>query len=207
MKLKRKKSAIGVSHVEYLGHVIGADGTKPCDTNIEKIRKFLPPRNSTEVRSFLGLTGYYRKYIIDYAKIASPTVKLTKKHCVFVWKEEQEESFIILKKKLISAPLLAYPDREKVQVLSVDASITGLGAVLSQVDNFETMANKQVVSYASKTVSGPTANLSIHHLESLAAVWGVNQYEHYLKGRRFILITDCSSLLYMFKCSKRLHQN
>lgn len=202
LKLKRKKAAIGISHVEYLGHVIGADGTKPCKRNIVKIEKFPSPRNSTEVRSFLGLTGYYRKYIQNYASIASPLIKLTKKNCKFIWTEAEQEAFDILKENLMSAPILTYPDRNKVQVLSVDASITGLGAVLSQVDDFESMGNEQVISYASKTVSGPTANLSIHHLESLAAVWGVNQYKHYLKGRRFILITDCSSLLHTFKCTK-----
>ena len=128
--------------------------------------------------------------------------ELTRKDSKFVWQNAEEDAFQELKQCLISAPILTYPDPSKVQVLSVDASIVGLGAVLSQVDDFETMENEQVISYASKVVSGGAANLSIHHLESLAAVWGVNQYKHYLKGRKFILITDCSSLLFTFRHSK-----
>jgi hypothetical protein len=202
LKLKRKKSFIGEDSVEYLGHILGAAGSSPCDRNIIKLKAFPPPRNVSEVRSFLGLSGYYRKYVQGYASIAAPLIKLTRKGTTFNWSETEQVAFEKLKNCLTSAPVLTYPDRNKVQVLSVDASNIGLGAVLSQVDNWESMENEQVISYASKAVRGATANLSIHHLESLAAVWGVLHYKHYLKGRKFILITDCSSLLYTFKKSK-----
>jgi hypothetical protein len=202
LKLKRKKSFIGEPSVEYLGHILGAAGSSPCERNIEKIKVFPAPLNVSEVRSFHGLSGYYRKYVPGYATVAAPLTRLTRKNTTFKWCQDEQEAFENLKIALISAPILTYPDRNKVQVLSVDASNIGLGAVLSQVDDWETMANEKVISYASKAVRGPTANLSIHHLESLAAVWAVVHYKHYLKGRRFILITDCSSLLYTFKKSE-----
>ncbi|KAG0812203.1 hypothetical protein G6F19_013349 [Rhizopus arrhizus] len=109
------------------------------------------------------------------------------------------EQFI---KALTETPILSYPDRKKIQVLSVDASLKGLGAILSQVDDAETMANERVLSYASRGLRGSEVNYAITHLEALAVVWGVTHYKHYLKGRHFVLITDHSSLVYIFKPSR-----
>lgn len=127
---------------------------------------------------------------------------MTRKNCKFQWEKEEKNAFKIVKENLCSAPILAYPDPSKIQVLSVDASLLALGCVVSQVDSWENMENEQIISFASKAISGAAKNYSIHHLESLAVVWAVNQYKHYLKGRKFILITDCSSLLHTFKSTK-----
>ncbi|KAG0780700.1 hypothetical protein G6F22_009945 [Rhizopus arrhizus] len=160
---------------------------------------FNVPANVDEVRSFLGLTGYYRKYVPNYASVAEPLTRLTKKKVGFSWGAEQQEAFDYFLVALTRAPILVYPDRQKVQVLSVDASGKGLGAVLSQVDDAATMENERVISYASRGLRGSECNYAITHLEALAVVWGVTHYKHYLKGRHFILITDHSSLVYIFR--------
>ncbi|KAG0731511.1 hypothetical protein G6F23_015236 [Rhizopus arrhizus] len=100
---------------------------------------------------------------------------------------------------LTSPPLLSYPDRRKYQVLSVDASKSGLGAVLSQVTDLYSLANEQVISYASRSLRGAETNYAITHLEALAVVWGVQHYRHFLLGRKFVLITDHSALRYVFQ--------
>ncbi|KAG0781438.1 hypothetical protein G6F18_011891 [Rhizopus arrhizus] len=199
LRLKRKKCRFGDSQVEYLGHLITGDGVLPSDHNINKVKKFNVPANVDEVRSFLGLTGYYRKYVPNYASVAEPLTRLTKKKVGFSWGAEQQEAFDYFLVALTRAPILVYPDRQKVQVLSVDASGKGLGAVLSQVDDAATMENERVISYASRGLRGSECNYAITHLEALAVVWGVTHYKHYLKGRHFILITDHSSLVYIFR--------
>ncbi|KAG1045094.1 hypothetical protein G6F43_011344 [Rhizopus delemar] len=199
LRLKRKKCRFGDSQVEYLGHLITGDGVLPSDYNIDKVKKFSVPANVDEVRSFLGLTGYYRKYVPNYASVAEPLTRLTKKKVSFSWGAEQQAAFDHFLVALTRAPILVYPDRQKVQVLSVDASGKGLGAVLSQVDDAATMTNERVISYASRGLRGSERNYAITHLEALAVVWGVTHYKHYLKGRHFILITDHSSLVYIFR--------
>lgn len=131
--------------------------------------------------------------------MAAPLQKLVKKNVAFVWGEEQEASFRRFQKMLTSPPLLSYPDRKKYQVLSVDASKSGLGAVLSQVTDLNSLANEQVISYASRSLRGAETHYAITHLEALAVVWGVQHYRHFLLGRKFVLITDHSALRYIFQ--------
>ncbi|EIE82990.1 hypothetical protein RO3G_07695 [Rhizopus delemar RA 99-880] len=133
LKLKRKKCKFGESQVEYLGHVITADGVLPSDHNINKVKMFETPAGVDDVRSFLGLTGYYRKYVPGYATMAEPLTRLLKKTVPFSWGPDQQSSFDQFIKALTQTPILSYPDRKKIQVLSVDASLKGLGAILSQV--------------------------------------------------------------------------
>jgi hypothetical protein len=203
LKLKRKKCFFAQDSVEYLGHQIGRQGTTPGERNIEKIKNFPSCTDVAAVKSWLGLTGFFRKYVPGYGSIVACLTKLTRKGVPFVWGDEQEEAFRKLKKALCTAPILVLPDREKVQVLSVDASHLGLGAVLSQVDDRETRSNERVVAYASRGLRSAEARYHIHHLEALAVVWGITYFKHYLKGRRFILITDHSSLVYIFRPPKQ----
>ncbi|KAG1206309.1 hypothetical protein G6F69_008927 [Rhizopus microsporus] len=203
LKLKKKKCSWAKSEVEYLGHKVTADGLLPGDHNIKKVLEFKVPTNGSEVKSFLGLCSYYRAFCKDFATHAEPLQGLVKKNALFVWGTEHERSFRHFQKVLTSPPLLAYPNREKVQVLTVDASLHGLGAILSQVSNLDNLQDEEVVSYASRTLRGAEKNYAITHVEALAVVWAVQYYRHFLLGRKFLLVSDHSALKYIFNPSKK----
>jgi hypothetical protein len=198
LKLKRKKCNFGEDKVEYLGHILGKDGNSPGERNIIKIKNFPAPTNASDIRSFLGLSGYYRKYVHRYGEIAEPLNRLTRKNCVFDWGVEQQEAFEYLKNALVTAPILSSPLRTAVQCISCDASTKGISFIASQVDSWENLENEQVLSYGSRGLHGSETRFSIHHLEALSVVCGVKYFKHWLKGKKFILVTDHSSLLYVF---------
>lgn len=158
LKLKRKKCFFGQESVEYLGHIIGKNGTSPSERNVEKVKNFPDCANASELKSFLGLSSFMRKYMPNYSSEVACLTKLTRKGVPFVWGPEQVAAFNKVKEMLCSAPVLAYPDKNKVQVLSVDASHEGFGAVLTQVDDWETRSNEKVVGYASRGLRGSEKN-------------------------------------------------
>ena len=120
-----------IQAVEYLGHVITPDGLKPNPKQVSAIQHYPAPESVSQVRQFLGMTSYYRRFIDGFATMASPLHSLTK-NATFIWTTECQNAFESLKDKLICTPVLAYPDFSKPFVLETDASIKGLGAVLSQ---------------------------------------------------------------------------
>ncbi|KAG1084625.1 hypothetical protein G6F40_014435 [Rhizopus arrhizus] len=122
LKLKGAKCRFGVSGVEYLGHQITKDGLLPTDKNVKKIMDMPAPTTSDEVRSFLGLVGYYRRFIVNFADTAHPLTSLIKKGAVFDWNQDCKAAFDSLKNSLVTPPLLDYPDRDQVQILTTDAS-------------------------------------------------------------------------------------
>ena len=134
---------------------------------IHAINKFPHPQNVDNVRSFLGLCGYYRSFIKNFATLASPLTKLLKKEIPFHWNEAQESSFRRLKEALTNAPVLAFPNYEVPFVLCTDASAKGLGAVLMQPD---TNGKNHAISFASRTLTIPEVNYSVTHQEALAVV-------------------------------------
>ena len=143
-----------------------------------------------DVRSFLGLTSYYRRFISNYADKAKPLHKLTEKNTQFMWSEDCQESFNMLKSALTQAPVLAYPSQNDHFVLDTDASNYGMGAVLSQKqDNSE-----KVVCYFSKSFSGPERKYCVTRRELLAIVMSIKHFHHYLYGRRFTVRTDHGAL-------------
>ena len=166
------------------------------------------------MRAFLGFTGYYRRFIQNYSKIARPLndllvgqctnkkVKKTKgkfKKSVFEWKESQQKAFDILKDKLINAPILAYADYSLPFVLHTDASITGLGAVLYQHQDEE----GRVVAYASRSLKLSERNYPAHKLEFLALKWAsTEKYHDYLYGAKFDVVTDNNPLTYVLTTAK-----
>ncbi|KAK9055581.1 hypothetical protein SSX86_026665 [Deinandra increscens subsp. villosa] len=158
---KFSKCAFWLKEVQFLGHVIGAEGIMVDPSKIEAVTKWERPRNPTEVRSFLGLAGYYRKFIQDFSKIALPMTKLTRKDTKFVWGVEQEEAFQSLKQKLTQAPVLTLPEGTDDLVVYSDASLRGLGCVLMQ--------RGKVIAYASRLLKKHEMNYPTHDLE-LAAV-------------------------------------
>jgi hypothetical protein len=116
----------------YLGHIISKEGVKPDPKKIEAVVQFPVPKREKDVKAFLGLTGYYRKFIADYSTIAKPLTKLLMKGVPWTWTSEEQESFERLKSKLVQYPILQFPDFQQPFVVTTDASNFGIGAVLSQ---------------------------------------------------------------------------
>ncbi|KAL8110718.1 hypothetical protein AgCh_026455 [Apium graveolens] len=176
--------------VQFLGHVVGKDGIKVDPVKIEAVSKWEQPKTPTEVRSFLGLAGYYRRFVKDFAKIATPLTKLTRKNEKFNWTEKCEESFQELKKRLVTAPVLALPDETGNFVIYSDASLKGLGCVLMQHD--------KVIAYASRQLKPHEQKYPVHDLELAAIVFALKLWRHYLYGEKCEIYTDHKSLKYIF---------
>ncbi|KAM0061095.1 putative nucleotidyltransferase, Ribonuclease H [Helianthus debilis subsp. tardiflorus] len=127
---KFSKCAFWLREVQFLGHVINSEGIMVDPAKIEAIVKWSPPKTPSEIRSFLGLAGYYRRFIQDFSKLASPLTRLTRKETKFVWGAEQETAFEVLKKRLTEDPVLTLPEGTDDLVVYSDASYQGLGCVL-----------------------------------------------------------------------------
>lgn len=193
LKLKPSKCHLFQSKVHYLGHVVSQDGVHTDPGKIEAIRDWPIPVTRTQVRSFLGTTGYYRRFVRDYANIAQPLHKLSEKAGAFVWSEECQEAFDKLKNALISAPILAYPREEGEYILDTDASNFAIGCVLSQVQDGE----EKVIAYGSKALKKEERNYCVTRRELLAVVEFLKKYRHYLGGRPVRVRTDHGSLRWL----------
>ncbi|GJT94575.1 putative reverse transcriptase domain-containing protein [Tanacetum coccineum] len=148
--------------VQFLGHVIDSEGIHVDPAKIESIKDWTSPKSPTEIRQFLGLAGYYRRFIEGFSKIAKPMTKLTQKKVKFEWGDKQEAAFQLLKQKLCSAPILALPEGSEDFIAYCDASKKGLGAVLMQ--------REKVISYASRQLKIHEKNYTTHDLELGAVV-------------------------------------
>ena len=137
LKLKPKKCSIFKTEVTYLGHIVSREGISTDPEKTKAVEKWSTPETASEVRSFLGLCSYYRRFVPDFATIAKPLIRLTEKNVPFVWTSDEEDAWLKLKNLLTSAPVMAYPDSKATFILDTDASQVGIGAVLSQVKNGE----------------------------------------------------------------------
>ena len=176
--------------LEYLGHLITENGVEPNPNKLEAVKNFKKPINAKDVRSFLGLGGYYRKFIKNFSTIAKPLTDLTKKDHTFDWTPKCEESFQKIKNCLCSAPVLKFPDYQEQFILTTDASNVGLGAILSQKGH--------PIHYVSRVLTEPEKNYSTTEKELLAIVWAVQRLRQYLLGRKFIIQTDHQALTWLF---------
>ena len=195
LKLKPNKCFFGFDTVKYLGHQISPDGVGPDPDKIESVKKFPVPQNRTGVRSFLGLTGYYRRFIEDYAIIIKPLFVATSEKQPFIWTNDCREAFEKLKEVLITAPVLVMYDHEQELRLHTDASGIGLGVILHQGDP----KKKTVLAYANRCLSPAETRYTTSEKEALAIVWGVERFRHYLFGRPFIVLTDHHALCWFRK--------
>ncbi|GJW91911.1 reverse transcriptase domain-containing protein, partial [Tanacetum coccineum] len=177
-------------HVEHLRHVINSDGIHIYHSKIKAVKNWKAPRTPTEVRSFLGLAGYYRRFIENFSKIAKSLTILTQKCKTFDWGEEQELAFQTLKDKLCNAPVLALPDGPEDFVVYCDASGIGLGCVLMQ--------RGKVIAYASRQLKIHEKNYTTHDLELGAVVFALKIWRHYLYGTKSVIYTDHKSLQHIF---------
>ena len=194
---KPSKCYIAYFEVEFLGHVVGRGQVKPRPAKIEAIQNAKKPETKSQLRSYLGLTGYYRAYIPNYAVIAAPLTDKTKKGepNKVRWGESQKIAFETLKNLLVKSPILHLPDLSKQFILRTDASDIGMAAVLMQEFNDD----KFPVAYASKKLSACQRNYSVIERECLAIVWAVGKFEPYLYGSQFSIETDHQPR----KCVKR----
>ncbi|GJR90411.1 putative reverse transcriptase domain-containing protein [Tanacetum coccineum] len=175
-----------IQKVQFLGHVIDRQSIHVDPTKIKSIKYWTSPKSQTEICQFLGLTGYYRRFIEGFSKIAKLMTKLTQKKVMFVWGDKQEAAFQLLKQKLCSARILALPEGSEDFIAYYDALIKGLGAVLMQRD--------KVIAYASRQLKIHEKNYTTHDLELGAVVFALKIWRHYLYRTKCTVFTDHKSL-------------
>ena len=195
LKLNSKKCLFAQEEVICLGHRLSRDGIGPDPANLEKIRKWKPPQNCTEVRQFLGLTGYYRQLIKDYAKIADPLTNLTKKDAEWLWSVREQTAFISLRDYLTSSSIMSYPDFTRPFWVKSDASGGGVGYVLTQKHE----KKEKVIAYGSKKLTPTQRRYSTYDREFFGVITAVRAYSHYLRHAHFFIVTDHRPLLNLRK--------
>lgn len=198
ISLKMMKCHWAMRQIKFLGHLVDQEGIQPDPTKLEAMRKLPPPRNVHELRSFLGLVGVYRKFVPAFADIAGPLYNRLTKNKLYHWEwtEACQESFELLKASMLSHPVLAHPNSEHPFRLRTDASNTGIGAVLTQLDGEE---NERVVAYYSRVFNAAQRNYSTTERECLAVIAAIEHFRPFLFGQNFTVITDHSSLQWLWK--------
>ncbi|GJV42957.1 putative reverse transcriptase domain-containing protein [Tanacetum coccineum] len=183
---KFSKCEFWLPKVQFLSHVIDSQGIHVDPAKIESIKVWASPKMPTEIRQFLGLVGYYRRFIEGISKIAKPMTKLTHKKVKFVWGDKQEAAFQLLKQKLCSAQILVLPEGSEDFIAYYDALIKGLGTVL--------MKREKVIAYASRQMKIHEKNYTTHDLKLGAVVFALKIWRHYLYGTKYTVFTDHKSL-------------
>ena len=193
VKLKKEKCVFMKSSVEYFAFVVDRHGIHPSPRKVQAIQEVSVPENPTELKSFLGLVNYYRRFIPDMATLVHPLNCLLAENISWKWTKQCHEAFQKLKDILQSAPLLTHYDAKKPLRLAVDASSYGLGAVLSHISDDE----EKPIAFSSRTLSPSEQNYSMIEKEALAIIFGVKKFHQYLFDRRFTLQTDHKPLAFL----------
>ncbi|XP_065925002.1 uncharacterized protein [Magallana gigas] len=191
------KCFIGFDKIDCLGHMVGNKCLEPEQDKIDAVRNAPIPQTKKQVRAFLGLAGFYRKFIPNFSAIAIPLSDLTKKGQPnkVIWTESQQRAFDTLKHMLSERPILKLPEFNETFILRTDAADDGIGAVLLQMEDDE----KLPVAYASRKLQPREKAYAIIEKECLAVVWGIQKFHQYLYGREFLLETDHQPLTYLNK--------
>jgi hypothetical protein len=193
LKLQPEKCEFLRTEVTFLGHKISERGVEPDTLKVEAIETFPKPNTVKQLKSYLGLIGYYRRFIPQFSKIAAPLHKLLKKDAKFAWGEDQEIAFRTLKQKLMSGPILRYPNFSEDFILTCDASNEGAGAILSQGE----VGKDLPIAYASRSFNKAERNYSTTEKELAAIVWGIKHFRPYLYGRKFRVVSDHKPLAWI----------
>jgi len=180
--------------VNYLGHVISAEGITPDPNKVKAIQEMVLPSFVCDIRSILGMSGYYRKFVPNYADIARPLTQLTKKHSRFHWTDECQQSFDMLCDALVSALILAYPDVTKAYKLYTNASQYAVGGILTQ----DFHAGERVLQYILHQLSSVQMRWACIERQAYAIIYSISKLRHYLLGSRFIVYTDHKPLRSLF---------
>ena len=191
LKLKPTKCSFAQHEVKFLGFVISSKGLAPDPDKVKAIRAYPQPKNLTELRRFMGMASYYRRFVSGFSDIAQPINKLLQKDSNFQWNTQCDRAFVTLKEALTSEPVLGFPDPTRNFIVYTDASDIGIGAVLCQTneDNSEF-----VISYASKAFSKAEKNWTTTDKESYAVVWALEYFHAYVYGRKVTIFTDHKAL-------------
>lgn len=193
LRLNTSKCRFGSQQVKILGHLVDREGIHPDPEKLSAIQKFPKPQSVTDVRSFLGLSSYYRRFIKNFAEISRPLNDLLKKNVGFMWTTDQQRSFEILKRALTTEPVLGHFNKECPIEIHTDASGIGIGAVLVQRQGEE----EKVIAYASRTLQKAERNYSTTERECLAIIWAIGKFRPYIFGQPFTIVTDHHSLCWL----------
>lgn len=193
LTLKSDKCHFAVEKVLYLGHVITKHGIEVDASKTDAVRTFPRPKTQRDVRSFLGLCNYYRRFIENFSKIATPLNQLLQKEAKFVWTEKCEAAFKNLKQALVTAPMLRYPDMNTPFILSTDASGTAIGYILGQKGPD---GKEMVVAYGGRSLRPDERKYTVSEQECLAVVEGIRAYKEYLT-HKFTIYTDHQALKWL----------
>lgn len=188
-QVKASKCSFAQQQISYLGHVISAQGVATEEDKIQSVQNWITPSNVKELRGFLGLAGYYRKFVRHFGLICKPLTTLLKKDTLFVWTSECDTAFLALKHALTTAPVLALPNFEKTFVLETDACDKGIGAVLQQ--------DGHPIAYLSKALGPKSSGLSTYEKECMAILFAVDHWRSYLQMGEFVIKTDQRSLIHL----------
>ncbi|XP_066596240.1 uncharacterized protein [Prorops nasuta] len=187
------KSEFCKTSVTYLGFIVDHRGLSTDPEKIRPIIDYPAPRNIKELRRFIGMASWYRRFVPDFATIVAPLNQLLKKNQAWVWATPQSNAFDTLKRKLTSTPTLACPDFNRTFCLQTDASNVGLGAVLTQTHE----QGECVIAYASRTLTPAEMKYTTTELECLAVLWSIKKFRGYLEGYKFTVMTDHNSLRWL----------
>ena len=200
LTLKPEKCHLGMAEVQYLGHRVGCGSQRPEPAKVEAVANWPTPTTKTQVLAFLGTAGYYRRFVPDYSTIAKPLTDLTKKNLPkqVLWSLACEAAFQALKQALVNAPVLAAPVPNKRFLVHTDASMYGLGAVLSQVGED---GGEHPVAYLSRKLLPREVSYAAVEKECLALVWALKKLSPYLYGQEFSLVTDHNPLVWLNRVS------
>lgn len=189
LKVKRSKCTFAQPQLKYLGHIISANGVATDSKSIEAVRSWPVPQNAKEVRKFLGLAGYYRKFVRNFGLISRILTDLLKKNELFVWTPDHQQAFLALKQALLTAPVLAFPNFDRPFVVETDASDCGIGAVLMQ--------DQHPIAFLSRALGPRLRGLSTYEKESLAILLVVDRWRPYLQQSPFVIRTDQRALSHL----------